>query len=90
MLKPSVAALVGSIDEEASRYVARCSAQPPRLEIIQHIKDMLIVNIPSFPIRTHTHLTDAYLFSISWGNSMIIDHTGTREPGVNFLNGQKV
>ncbi|TDL22764.1 Piwi-domain-containing protein [Rickenella mellea] len=42
LLRPSVAGLVSSIDAFAIRYAAECSVQPPRVEVIVSLKEMMI------------------------------------------------
>ncbi|RPD77221.1 argonaute-like protein [Lentinus tigrinus ALCF2SS1-7] len=38
--RPSFTSLVGSVDSDASRYVAECRPQTPRVEIIEDLQDM--------------------------------------------------
>ena len=57
--RPSVAGLVGSVDEEASRYVSTCTAQMPRLEIIADLKNMMKVRPPSL-ILTNIRYTPSF------------------------------
>ena len=45
VLRPSVAALVASIDEGAAKYVSRCAVQGPRTEIIQDLEKLMSVSL---------------------------------------------
>jgi Piwi domain len=49
-LLPSVAALVASMDQHASRYVASIRVQASRVEMIEDLANMFDVNILSFDI----------------------------------------
>ncbi|KAH8117266.1 Piwi-domain-containing protein [Phellopilus nigrolimitatus] len=48
VLRPSVAALVSSVDESAAKYVCRCSVQEPRLEIIEDLQAMVTYALEMF------------------------------------------
>ena len=43
VLRPSVAAVVSSVDERAARYVAKCAVQGPRTEIIEDLESLIDV-----------------------------------------------
>ena len=43
VLRPSVAAVVSSVDERAARYVAKCAVQGPRTEIIEDLESLMDV-----------------------------------------------
>ncbi|KAJ3557975.1 hypothetical protein NM688_g1185 [Phlebia brevispora] len=53
MTRPSVASLVSSIDEGATRYRAYVDAQPPRQEMITNIAGMLEAALKTFHQRRH-------------------------------------
>lgn len=40
-----MAALVASVDGMATQYIARCSVQAPRLEMIEDLKNLMNVSI---------------------------------------------
>lgn len=42
--RPSFAAVASSIDEYASKYIASCRMQAPRQEVIEDLKNMLVVS----------------------------------------------
>ena len=45
--RPSISALVSSVDVDASQYVASSNIQEPRVEMIKDLKSMFKVRIPS-------------------------------------------
>ena len=43
--RPSVASVVASVDSRAAFYTAAIQVQPPRVEMIQNLRDMVWVKI---------------------------------------------
>ncbi|KAL5511713.1 hypothetical protein ACEPAH_4931 [Sanghuangporus vaninii] len=41
VMRPSVAAVVSSVDERAAKYVAKCAVQGPRTEIIEDLENLM-------------------------------------------------
>ncbi|KAG0083426.1 hypothetical protein BGZ93_001816 [Podila epicladia] len=52
--RPSVVAVVGSMDEHAYRYTGRLQIQDSRCEVIERLKYLVYELIASFVIRNHT------------------------------------
>ncbi|KAI5117809.1 hypothetical protein M0805_004569 [Coniferiporia weirii] len=48
IMRPSVAGFVSSVDRNASKYVASCSMQEPRLETIQDLREMFSKALKQF------------------------------------------
>jgi len=72
--RPSMAGLVASLDASASKYIATTSIQPPRVEIVENLSNMLLNVIPMFNLyRTAIRETN------SWPEHLIIFRDGVSE-----------
>ena len=65
VLRPSVAAVVASIDRSASQYVSRCDVQGPRTEIIENLRKLMAVSATVFLVAAYAYTQVLSVFSIN-------------------------
>ena len=58
--RPSVASVVASVDSRAAFYTAAIQVQPPHVEMIQNLRDMVWVEI-SYIFKSFLFLSEVFL-----------------------------